>query len=84
MQFAVTATSKNDIESKLHFLENEIIKLEKDWKEQEGLHFPHRKCLNYIRRNAFIERRTDYGKRIRLLLFLNSIYFCHVNAKTIQ
>ena len=35
LQFAVTATSKNDIESKLHFLENEIIKLEKDWKEQE-------------------------------------------------
>lgn len=35
LQFAVTATSKNDIESKFHFLENEIIKLEKDWKEQE-------------------------------------------------
>ncbi len=35
LQFAVTATSKNDIESKLHFLENEIIKLEKDWKEQK-------------------------------------------------
>lgn len=35
LQFAVTATSKNDIESKLHFLENEIIKLQKDWKEQE-------------------------------------------------
>ncbi len=30
LQFAVAATSKGDIETKLRFLENEIIKLEKD------------------------------------------------------
>lgn len=35
LQFAVTATSKDDIETKLQFLEKEIVKLEKDWQEQK-------------------------------------------------
>ncbi len=35
LQFAVSATSKDDIETKLQFWENEIVKLEKDWKEQK-------------------------------------------------
>lgn len=35
LQFAVTATSKDDIETKLRFLEKEIVKLEKDWQEQK-------------------------------------------------
>ena len=35
LQFAIATTSRDDIEIKLHFLENEIIKLEKKWKEQE-------------------------------------------------
>lgn len=35
LQFAVTATSKDDIESKLQFLGNEIIKAEKEWQNQE-------------------------------------------------
>lgn len=41
LQFAITATSKYDIETKLRFLENEIIKLENDRKEQEEN--PHKK-----------------------------------------
>lgn len=35
LQFAVTATSKDDLETKLQFLEKEIVKLEKDWQEQK-------------------------------------------------
>lgn len=35
LQFAVTATSKEDMETKLRFMESNIIKLEKDWQEQE-------------------------------------------------
>lgn len=35
LQLAVTATSKDDIETKLQFLEKEIVKLEKDWQEQK-------------------------------------------------
>ena len=35
LQFAVTATFKDDIETKLQFLENVIVKLEKDWQEQQ-------------------------------------------------
>lgn len=35
LQFAVNATSKDDIETKFLFLENEIVKLEKDWKERK-------------------------------------------------
>lgn len=35
LQFAVAATSKEEMESKLQFLENEIVKMEKDWQEQE-------------------------------------------------
>ncbi len=35
LQFAIATTSRDDIEIKLHFLENEIIKLEKKWEEQE-------------------------------------------------
>ncbi|MCI8507674.1 MAG: hypothetical protein HFJ06_03770 [Lachnospiraceae bacterium] len=37
LQLAVTATSEDDIEIKLQFLENEIVKLEKDWQEQEAI-----------------------------------------------
>ena len=40
LQFAVAATYKYDMESKLKFLEGEIIKIEKDQKEQQELeHF---------------------------------------------
>lgn len=35
LQFAVAATSKEEMESKLQFLEKEIVKMEKDWQEQE-------------------------------------------------
>lgn len=35
LQFAVAATSKYDIETKLQFLENEIVKLEEEWQKQE-------------------------------------------------
>lgn len=35
LQFAVTANSESDIETKLQFLENEAAKLEKEWREQE-------------------------------------------------
>ena len=40
LQFAVAATYKYDMESKLKFLEGEIIKIEKDQKKQQELeHF---------------------------------------------
>ena len=35
LQFAVAATSKNDIETKLKFLEEQIVPLEEEWKKQE-------------------------------------------------
>lgn len=35
LQFAVTATSKEDMKTKLRFMESNIIELEKDWQEQE-------------------------------------------------
>ena len=40
LQFAVAATYKYDMESKLKFLEGEIVKIEKDQKKQQELkHF---------------------------------------------
>lgn len=36
LQFAVAAASKDDIEAKLRFLENDIVRLEKEWQEQEA------------------------------------------------
>lgn len=35
LQFAVTATSKSDIEAKIQFLENDIVKLEKKCRKQQ-------------------------------------------------
>ncbi len=35
LQFAVAATSKSDIETKLQFLENEAARLEMEWQEQK-------------------------------------------------
>lgn len=35
LQFAITSTAEEDIETKLHFLENEIVKLEKEWQKQK-------------------------------------------------
>ena len=46
LQFAVTATSKDDIESKLQFLSNEIIKAEKEWQEQEKIPKQKRKYIS--------------------------------------
>ena len=35
LQFAVAATSKNDIEEKLNFLERQIVSLEEEFKKQK-------------------------------------------------
>ena len=66
LQFAVAATSKNDIETKLKFLEEQIVPLEKEWKKQEEQ--PNRKkvyisdeerekCRKVV--NAFAEELDD-------------------------
>ena len=46
LQFAVTVTSKNDIDSKLHFLENEIVKLEKQYQKHEEKNKQKRKYIS--------------------------------------
>ena len=66
LQFAVAATSKTDIETKLNFLEEQIVPLEKEWKKQEEQ--PNRKkvyisdeerekCRKVV--NAFAEELDD-------------------------
>ena len=66
LQFAVAATSKTDIETKLNFLEEQIVPLEEEWKKQEKQpdrkkvyisNEEHEKCRKVV--NAFAEELDD-------------------------
>ena len=66
LQFAVAATSKTDIETKLNFLEEQIVPLEEEWKKQEKQpdrkkvyisDEEHEKCRKVV--NAFAEELDD-------------------------